>query len=231
MVMGIPFIAVVKHQRAKEYFNNYEQLLSRLDRSLSDADLLNQMIKEGESFILYLRDFQSGRLDSETTPIPGGSASGVANPALWPKTFGKVSTSWAIPYFQRYFPVVYLNNNGERTSLEDGIVIYPNNYEWERWFKYLLGQSQFLVVDYVCFTENIRMEIEHIINHGKKNIVLVARGEIMEDIKEEYPELMKLVACICPILDDKHSSKDFKIDFKPFVQLLEKEGVFIAEAT
>ncbi|WP_316831845.1 hypothetical protein [Pedobacter aquatilis] len=201
----ITFVASLTEKRNTETLEGWlYQKRKKTIKANEDFENILNILGEHKDFILYLRDFESG-LHEKATPIPGGGASGIAMPAIWPRSdFGKSSTAKCFSFFSAGYPVIMLNNTSEKTVLPDeSLLIYPPDELWFETFQYLAICAKYVVIDFYTpnladfETSNISkgfcMELETLIALNEKKLIFTGSMKSYESLIQFAPPLHSLI--------------------------------------
>jgi hypothetical protein len=131
---------------------------------------IKELLKTQQRFVLYLRDFESGRGLSEYTSgfnkfSDGSSYSGS-------RRFQKISK-----LISKHFPVVSLNNEiNEDTPAYNSLVLHCDNENWIQNIKILMDAVYFIVFDYSLMqmskSDNIKLELQYGVSLRKKVVIV-----------------------------------------------------------
>ena len=205
----LTLIGLIIHYKLQERFENLQTKQSRLSKAHSDIEKLRLLIQGRAHFVLYLRDFSTGRHRQKKVSIPGGGISGIANPAMWPKHFGSETADAVISCIERYLPVVFLDNEDDRTPIESGITVYSEDETWESTFETLANCARYIVVDTRhTYSEGIQKELYYVSRFTIKKVILIGPGEVLSNLTVNYPNLDSVTVLTCPVPDEVETGRE-----------------------
>jgi len=207
----LAFAGVVPLIRADERVKNLEIVAARLSKARANIDMLEQLIKRNDPFVLYLRGFRSGRNREQPLPIPGASGHGVANPLIWPKEFGNPTTRRVIFTVEQHFAVVLFDSLGERTEFLEGLIVYSDNAHWEENFKGLAEIAKYVVFDIRSpdlDSEGVQRELTYFSGLSARKVILIGTEVDLSAIEKLYPALSERLVLTCKIPNDIEKKRE-----------------------
>jgi hypothetical protein len=205
-LMGLAALITERHHRFQERMQNLRAIDSRLAKASDDLKHLERLLEGHQPFVLYLRDFRTGRTREQPIPPPDFTFSGVVN-LVWPHSYGSATVTLVLDAIQYHFPAVLLDSEGDRTPLKNGLIVYAEDATWEQDFQYLAEEAKYIVADFrlsehASVAQGIRKELSYLLQTQLRKVVVIGRTADVALLQARYPKLFALSVFVCTLPDN-----------------------------
>ena len=87
-----------------------------------------------------------------------------------------------------------LDSEGDRTALENGLIVYAEDATWEQDFQYLAEEAKYIVADFRLsehgVAQGIRKELSYLLQTQLRKVVVIGRAADVAFLQARYAELL-----------------------------------------
>lgn len=198
--MAVCLIALVSTEGVLEEGLHLRERKSRLLRGEVDRQLLLGFLLDRTPFVLYLRDFASGRARTQERVNEGGSTP-------WSQRrlrFGSATACEVVSSLRGMYSVVGLDNPAEIGQPRGLVTAYVDDDGWELAFALLARRASWVILDAALGTSEgvpggIGVESSHLVARGGKRLVVVGTESDLVVMAERFGGLLSSAALVCRI--------------------------------